>query len=102
MIDRTVVVKSFVAIVLALLALAVQAQSVGPPMSLAGPFPVACTNVEQDLSRLASGETAELYWRGASEGDKERYVDSLLVSPSDALVTTFTAPADADLYDRWA
>jgi dienelactone hydrolase len=77
-------------------------QAVIPPLPLAGPYPVACTNVEQDFSRVQSDETADLYWRGASGGGKERYVDALLVSPAAALSTTFTAPDDADLYDRWA
>jgi hypothetical protein len=78
------------------------AQTVVPPLPVAGPNPVACTNIEQDLSRVPAGEIAELYWRGVASGGSERYVDSLLVSPADALATTIVAPADADLYDRWA
>ena len=53
-------------------------------------------------ARVQNGETAQMYWRGSSGGDKERYVDALLVSPANALTSTFSAPADVDLYDRWA
>jgi len=87
---------------LALCAQSVSAQSVIPPLPTAGPYPVACTNVEQDLSRVPAGETASQYWRGVASGDKVRYVDSLLVSPANALASTFAAPGDPDLYDRWA
>lgn len=83
-------------------ALAAYGQTVVPPLPVTGAYPVACTNVEQDFSRVSSGETAEMYWRGSSSGGKERYVDALLVSPTSALTSTFTAPGDADLYDRWA
>ena len=78
------------------------AQAVIPPLSIKGPYPTACTNAEQDFSRVQSGETADMYWRGVSGGGKERYVDALLVSPAAALTTSFTAPDDDDLYDRWA
>jgi dienelactone hydrolase len=87
------------------LALAVQgtaAQSVIPPLPITGPYPVACTNVEQDLSRVPQGETASLYWRGVASGDTVRYIDALLVSPSQALTSTFAVPGDGELYDRWA
>ncbi len=77
-------------------------QTVVPPLPVTGAYPVACTNVEQDFTRVPTGETAEMYWRGSSGGGNERYVDALLVSPTGALTSTFTAPGDADLYDRWA
>jgi len=54
------------------------------------------------LHRVPRGETAEMYWRGSASGGKERYVDALLVAPASALVSTFVAPSDEDLYDRWA
>jgi len=78
------------------------AQSTVPPLSPVGPYPVACTNVEQVLSRVPAGETADMYWRGVASNGKERYVDALLASPADALTATFTAPLDPDLYDRWS
>ena len=77
-------------------------QAVVPPLPVTGAYPVACTNVEQDFSRLEQGETAGMYWSGSSGGEKARYVDALLVSPANALMSTFTAPHDVDLYDRLA
>jgi len=77
-------------------------QTVVPPLPVTGPYPVACTNIEQDFSRVPAGETAEMYWRGAASGGNERYVDALLIAPANALSSTFVAPSDDDLYDRWA
>ena len=94
--------QALLATVLALLGHVASAQSVIPPLPTTGPYPVACTNVEQDLSRVPEGETASLYWRGVASGDKVRYVDSLLVSPGEALASTLAMPTDGDLYDRWA
>lgn len=93
---------SFLASVLALVVQGSAAQSVIPPLPTTGPYPVACTNVEQDLSRVPHGETASQYWRGVASGDTVRYVDALLVSPGNALTSTFAAPGDSELYDRWA
>src|SRR5689334_16360502 len=90
------------ALVAAIVAAAARAQTVVPPLPLTGPHPVACTNVEQDFTRVKTGETAEMYWRGVASGGSERYVDALLVAPAAALATTFTAPDDDALYDRWA
>ena len=86
----------------ACIALPVHGQSVVPPLPTAGAYPVACTNVEQDFSRVQPGETPDLYWRGTVNNGKERYVDALLVAPTNTLTATFVAPADSDLYDRWA
>jgi predicted esterase len=93
---------SLVASCLAFVVQGTAAQSVIPPLPTTGPYPVACTNVEQDLSRVPQGETASLYWRGVASGDTVRYVDVLLESPGNALTSTFTAPGDGALYDRWA
>ena len=94
------------AVVLAVAAMCLAAAAQGPinvpPVSTTGPYPVACTNVEQDFSRVPGDETAEMYWRGDASGGKERYVDALLAAPASALVSTFVAPSDEDLYDRWA
>jgi dienelactone hydrolase len=95
-------VAAFVACLASFAAGTASAQTTIPPLPVTGPYPVGCTNVEQDLSRLAPGETAEQYWRGLAGGGKVRYVTALLVSPSDALTGTFFAPGDRQLYDRWA
>jgi len=86
----------------ACVAAAAHGQMVVPPLSPAGPYPVACTNVEQAFSRVPAGESAEMYWRGVASGGNERYVDALLIAPASALSSTFVAPPDEDLYDRWA
>jgi dienelactone hydrolase len=96
------ILNSFLASGLALVVQGSAAQSVIPPLPTTGPYPVACTNVEQDLSRVSQGETASQYWRGVASGDTVRYVNALLVSPGNSLVSTFTAPRDGELYDRWA
>jgi dienelactone hydrolase len=81
---------------------AAHGQTVVPPLPPTGPYPAACTNVEQDFSRVPAGETAEMYWRGVASGGNQRYIDALLIAPASALSSTFVAPADEDLYDRWA
>jgi hypothetical protein len=73
-----------------------------PPVALPGPYPVGCSNLEQDFARVPQGETAESYWRGLATEEGERYVTDLLADPANALVTTFVAPADGSLYSRWA
>ena len=77
------------------------AQSVVPPIPAGGPYPVACSNIEQDFSRVAPGSSAEDYWRGLTTEESEHYVVSLLSSRQDALVATFVAPDDASLFARW-
>jgi hypothetical protein len=72
----------------ACVAAAAHGQIVVPPLSPTGPYPVACTNVEQDFSRVPAGETAEMYWRGVASGGNERYVDALLIAPASALSST--------------
>jgi hypothetical protein len=78
-----------------------EAQTI-PPLPARGPNPVGCTNVEQDLSRVPQGETAEYYWRGISFDETERYVTSLLVDREHSLVSTFTAPNDPSLFGQWS
>src|ERR1700730_4812626 len=50
-----------------------------PPLSLPGPFPVACSNVVQDFTRVGSGESASDYWEGIprSSGGSRRATDPL-------------------------
>ncbi len=95
-------VATVFALIAACAAVDAASQTVVPPLPTTGAYPVGCTNVEQDFSRVPSGETAQMYWRGAASGGEERYVDALLVAPSAALASTLLAPPDAELYDRWA
>lgn len=77
-------------------------QATVPPLAARGPHPVGCSNVEQDLSRVPPGETAEWYWRGVSLDQRSRYVTELLVDRDHSLVATFVAPADTALFGAWS
>ena len=68
------------------------------PIAIPGRYPVACSNVEQDFSRMQPGETPDLYWEGHPNGGNGRYVTSLLVDPGDAIVTNITVPGDSELF----
>ena len=43
-----------------------------PPLPLPGPYAVECSNVAQDSSRLAPGESVELYWEGVVATQRRR------------------------------
>jgi dienelactone hydrolase len=76
--------------------------AVAPPRPLAGPYPIACSNVAQDFSRLPAGEPAELSWEGFPRSDgSQRYVTDLLSEPNDTLVVRYTPPDDATLFGPW-
>jgi hypothetical protein len=69
------------------------------PLPLPGPYAVACSNVDQDFSRLGAGEDATSYWEGAPSGDgTPRYVTDLLADPGNTLIATVIAPQDSNLY----
>jgi len=73
------------------------------PVPRAGPYPVACSNVAQDFSRVGPNETAEMYWRGTPREDgAPRYVIELLAEPSGALGYTTHVPDDPVLFGRYA
>ncbi len=63
-----------------------------------GPFPVACSNIEQDFSRVQPGETADDYWEGIPRDGQSRYVTDLLVDPANALQLPVRIPDDPDLF----
>ncbi|MEO8738590.1 MAG: hypothetical protein ABI537_02670 [Casimicrobiaceae bacterium] len=74
-----------------------------PPMPLPGPYPVACSNVAQDFSRLVQGESAQSYWDGAPRGDSSpRYITDLLADPGSTLSASVTAPGDSELFGSFA
>src|SRR4051812_20853252 len=45
--------------------------AVMPPLGT-GPYPVACSNIAQDFTRVAPGETAQQYWEGVPNGGTSR------------------------------
>jgi hypothetical protein len=70
-----------------------------PPRPLPGPYPVSCSNVAQDFSRVTSGEPVELYWEGYPRGDgSTRYVTDLLADPGNTLTARVAVPNDRNLF----
>lgn len=67
------------------------------PLPLYGGYTVACSNIEQDFTRVAGGATYDDYWTG-----RRGYVTDLLVSPGDALVVQQTFPGDGELFGSHA
>ncbi len=92
----------FVALLLVLWpALCVQAsQGVFP----AGAHAVACSNVEQDFTRVEPGSQASDYWSGVPGTAGERYVTQLLLASAPRLGFSVQVPSreDNDLWDRQA
>jgi predicted dienelactone hydrolase len=90
------------ALVCALLAHSAHALSPLAPPSLVGKYPVACSNVEQDFSRLTAGQAAPDYWEGNPNASGNRYVTDLLINPERALTYSVKVPtsAELDVFDK--
>ena len=67
-----------------------------------GQYAVGCNDVSQDFSRIMPGESAQDYWEGNPDGNRPRYVTSLLSDPGRSFVTTVAIPDDSELYGRYA
>jgi predicted dienelactone hydrolase len=67
-----------------------------PPIG-PGAYAVACSNVQQDFTRVAPGSGAADYWEGRGGGGSG-YVTDLLVDPAHAFVVGVTLPDDGELY----
>ena len=77
--------------------------AVAPPRLLEGPYPVACSNVAQDLGRLPAGEPADLTWEGFPRASgADRYITDILAEPNDTLVAQFATPDDPVLFGPWS
>lgn len=74
------------------------------PMSLPGPYPIACSNVAQDFSGAAqSTEQAQAYWEGRPAPDgSPRYATDLLTDPGNTLSVTVNAPDNATVFGSFA
>ena len=73
------------------------------PLTLPGPYAVACSNIVQDFSRVGTGEDVTDYWEGMpSDTGTSRYVTDLLADSGNTLIATVTAPTDSNLYGDYA
>ncbi len=74
-----------------------------PPLSLPGPYAVACSDVAQDFNRVAPDESALDYWEGNPRSRSvSRYVTDLLAEPASTPTVTVTTPNDTDLFGSFA
>lgn len=74
-----------------------------PPRAAPGKYPVACSDVAQDFSRLAAGEDVQDYWEGVARADgTPRYVTSLLSEPADTITLPVRIPDDGEVYGSFA
>ena len=62
-----------------------------------GKYPVGCSNVEQDFSRLRAGAAPSDYWEGNPLSDGSHYVTELLVSPANALTFKVNVPKASEI-----
>ena len=58
-----------------------------------GPFHVACSNVAQDISRIAPGASASDYWEG-----RDHYIADILSNPASAFTFSAAVPDLRGLY----
>jgi fermentation-respiration switch protein FrsA (DUF1100 family) len=68
----------------------------------AGPFPVACSNIEQDTSRMIAGSVPADYWEGRLVNEQLLYVTQILSAPQTAVVYDAIPPDDRGLYPNIA
>jgi len=63
-----------------------------------GRFPVACSNVEQDVSRIAPGASPSDYWEGRPVNGVDHYVTDILSHPETAVVYDAPVPDQRSIY----
>ncbi|HYR01448.1 MAG TPA: hypothetical protein VET86_15520, partial [Casimicrobiaceae bacterium] len=74
-----------------------------PPRPAPGKYPVACSDVAQDFSRLLPGEDVQDYWEGVARADgTPRYITSLLSEAADTITLSLPIPNDSDVYGSFA
>ncbi|HET7097968.1 MAG TPA: hypothetical protein VFJ68_11320, partial [Casimicrobiaceae bacterium] len=77
--------------------------SVLQPLPLPGPYPVGCSNVAQDFSRLAPGEDVQAYWEALPhDNGSPRTIYDLLLDGGNTLGVTVTAGNDSDVFGSYA
>ena len=67
-----------------------------------GKYPVGCSNVEQDFTRLRVGAAPSDYWEGNPLADGSHYVTELLVSPANVLTYQVAVPkvGEIDVFEK--
>ena len=66
-----------------------------------GRFPVACSNVEHDLARMASiGGVPSDYWEGNTVNGSARYITEILAHPEGALLFSADTPLKPFMYPK--
>ena len=79
-----------------------QSSGVVPPLPQAGPYPVGCSNLEQDFTRIPAGQSAETWWVGLPDGSTPRFITDLLVDPVHSFVYQVTFPSDSSVFGSFA
>jgi predicted dienelactone hydrolase len=76
--------------------------SVLQPLPLPGPYPVGCSNIVQDFSRVAPGEDVQAYWEGQPRDDgSPRSIADLLTDPANTPGVAVTAGNNSDLFGSY-
>lgn len=73
------------------------------PLPLPGPYPVGCSNVAQDFSRVAPGEDVQAYWEALPRANgSSRAIIDLLSDPANTLAVTVNAPNNSEVFGSYA
>lgn len=101
---RSALVVALSAVIMAgVLPLPAQAAASGSiPALPAGPYPVGCSNIVQDFSRVPAGESAKDYWEGTPNGNTSRYITDLLADPANTVIVNLAIPNDSELFGSYA
>jgi fermentation-respiration switch protein FrsA (DUF1100 family) len=67
-----------------------------------GRLPVACSNVAQDVSRIAPGAMPSDYWDGKPVNGVDHYVSEILASPQTTLQFAVPVPDNRELFANHA
>ena len=85
----------------ALPAAALNHEAIVPPIA-PGTHNVACSNIEQDASRMIPGAVPADYWEGHVVNEQPLYVTQLLTAPQTAIVYDAVPPDDRSIYPNTA
>lgn len=75
--------------------------AVMPPLGI-GPYPVGCSNIVQDFTRVAPGDDVQTYWEGVPRNGNGRYITDLLADPAHTLQLDLAVPNDRGLFGDYA